>query len=308
MTKLDSEDEPETIGSLRDVIGDFSQDKLSDLNTVQSTRLSDFLGSPFAIRLGCTVGAIGLVGCYSLKYFVRPSNLRVKRLWLGSLFSMATYNCFSADIEGRLIAKRIENPPLQSLYAYGTRCRLGTAAIKFPPTNPEVIAFYRAMRKGLELDDTVTKRIANSLRELWYNEFHWVLSWHMIHHSVLKHLTRDQQLTPLEIDICLSHLATCISDGNDSITTSGRAIRTTAGLAFDTSVCLRLFSNRLWLSRVSSICGLSSCAVWLTLEYLRYYYLYFDTYKIHNTDLVSRIMDDVEGNDARWMHRALGID
>lgn len=57
-----------------------------------------------------------------------------------------------------------------------------------------------------------------------------------------------------------------------------------------------------------SICGMSSGVIWLALEYLRLYYLYYEPYRIQDKTLVADIMRDVEGSDPRWFHRVLKLE
>lgn len=60
------------------------------------------------------------------------------------------------DIEGRLMAKRIEESPLQSLYVFSTRCRLAMSGSRHEskPSDPKVVSEYWDGRAKLDLDDS----------------------------------------------------------------------------------------------------------------------------------------------------------
>lgn len=81
-----------------------------------------------------------------------------------------------------------------------------------------------------------------------------------------------------------------------------------SGYALTASVIVRLFSHRFWLSRISTICGMSSGATWFTLDHLRRYYIFDEPYKIQNKAVITDLLKNLEGSDPKWLHRKLGLD
>ncbi|CAL1706816.1 unnamed protein product [Somion occarium] len=276
-----SDHDLDPIDSLSSTIGNYSNSENSEEAVIKLIARKDDTSLSFASRVGLGLCASGLIGCYSLKYFVRQSNLRVKRLWLGSVFAATAYNAFNKDKFERFIVKVAEpNHELHSVFL--PPMSLYFASFE-PPTLPkDALSTCKEIRMKFAEQESISARILMLTRTMWCTPNTWAFC------AVLfgKGLGHGAPLSGRDFDICISHLANWVDLEKPTLFTR---MRNAIFCSWVGAITIRLFSHRVLFSRLSASTAVASFVAWFTLDHLRHYHLFYDPLGIQNKKRIEDI-------------------
>ncbi|CAL1706815.1 unnamed protein product [Somion occarium] len=243
-------------------------------------------------KKGLVIGAVGLIGCYTLKYFVRPSNLLRKRVWIGSTFGVLSYDAIASEVQQNRFVRtlrpdnELQTLSLSSLIMFFTSMNLMSAQKAFPKLDDELISYYRDFRSTTTGATTsITERISQATRAAWSSENSRAICWCLFANSLLR-----AGVAPRDVDICICNLALWadLPLGRQPLDRK----RDLAVASWTGAVIVRLLTHRRWLSRISAPIAISSLFFWFTVDRVRGYYTFYEPSRIEQKEKVAKVYKD----------------